>query len=355
MAEPDDNGIRIGKALETLAGGCQEAVLLLGDHGLKYLNDHAARILGAEVERLLGKPAADLVDPPPSGLPVGGSVAWQARVKSPAAAGRVISITAHALEGGEQLWFLRPTSSLAELGSLAAGLVHNLAGPLSVVRSSAELLDIYLSQTMVLKPEIKEMVDAWPQSVRYACHNIIEQVDQITVATRDLLAKLRGEAARHHGSLNLNAILRREMHFLQNDLAVKHNVECHLNLDPSLPDIKGLYSDFSQSFRNIINNAVEAMRHSERRVLQIGTSTQKDSVKVAFTDTGQGMTPEVKERIFEPFFTTGDSASQSSGLGLHSVRQLLSPYRASFDVQSRPGHTTISIVLPLERSRDDSA
>jgi signal transduction histidine kinase len=90
------------------------------------------------------------------------------------------------------------------------------------------------------------------------------------------------------------------------------------------------------------------MENSEQQILSVRTSHGPDEVVVEVADTGVGIPPEIQERIFESFFTTRLNGDSSSGLGLHSVKQLLGPYGVRFQVQSRPGRTTFILRIPLE-------
>jgi len=337
------------QTLTCLAEAVEEGVIIFGPKGLELANGPALKLWGQSQEELAGLEPGALLEPAPAPPGPGQKGPFSGRVKRLAGPGPFLIGQVYGLDTGGQVWVFNRNGSLSALGALAAGLAHNLAGPLSVIRSTAETMDLLIKKTSSEEPNLARRMKDWPPAVREGCLRIMEQVDSLSRETRDLLAKLRGETAFLEESLDLNEILRRELGFLKNDPAFKHGFEREVDLDPGLPSIQGLYSDFSQSFRNLLRNALEAMENSPRKVLGVSTATAPGEVLIRIADTGCGISPELKADIFEPFVSATAPADQASGLGLHSVRQLLAPYRARFEVKSQPGRTAFTIHLPLDQ------
>ncbi|MCB2226849.1 MAG: HAMP domain-containing histidine kinase [Desulfarculaceae bacterium] len=326
----------------------QDALAVFDPEGLSFLNPAGERLMDREFADLCGLAPAQVVQPAPAPLEQGDESPFLGRIMRPDGPGVLVKGLAFGLEDQRQMWVFREYISLAELGSLAAGLMHNLAGPLSVIRSSAEMMNTLLGRLAEEEPEMAERMNNWPPTLRRGGDKIIAQVDQIAATTRDLLAKISGDSRRQHQSLDLNEILRTELAFLRNDLNIKHGVEFQVNLDPALPMIKGLYSDFSQALRNVLLNAVEATLGQKERRLGVLTCRNQGWVEVCVSDNGQGIPPEVRPRIFEPFFSHGKHSEDQVGLGLHSVRQLLSYYGARYQIDSNPQGTEFTVRLPRE-------
>ncbi len=101
--------------------------------------------------------------------------------------------------------------------------------------------------------------------------------------------------------------------------------------------------ELNQVWTNLIYNAIQAM--SGRGTLEITVSRQNRQIVVRITDTGCGIPDEIKSRIFKPFFTT-KPAGEGSGLGLDIVRKIIDKHKGKISVQSRPGKTTFSVLLP---------
>lgn len=326
----------------------QDAVVVITDGRLSYINPAGESLLCRDLDELRQTEPGHFFDPAPPDLGQGDEMAFISRIKTAQGPGALVRGLAFGLEDGTQMWVFRENISLAELGSLATGLLHNLAGPLSVIRSSAEMANTRLRETVGNDRDLAEPLEQLATALSRSGERIISQVDQITATTRDLLAKIDGDTRQHQRALNFNELLRSEISFLINDLEVKHEVEISWDLAPDLPEFKGIYSDFSQAMHNIILNAVEASQGQEERKLELGTRANQGWLEISISDNGKGIAPDVRAHIFEPFFSHGKQDAKSMGLGLHSVRQLLSPYGARYHLESRPGHTVFTLKLPLQ-------
>ena len=117
--------------------------------------------------------------------------------------------------------------------------------------------------------------------------------------------------------------------------------------DSSIPDVPGDLQNLQQVLINLISNAEHAMSDTPTRTLTVRTSATVDEVLVSVTDTGRGMSAEVRRRIFEPFFTT-KPAGVGTGLGLSVSYGIVQAHGGRIDVQSEPGvGTTVTVSLPL--------
>jgi hypothetical protein len=100
---------------------------------------------------------------------------------------------------------------------------------------------------------------------------------------------------------------------------------------------------------NLINNGIQAIKAKElqdNESVMITTTDQPENITIEITDTGIGMSDEIKQRIFEPFFTTKD-VGEGTGLGLSIVFGIIEDHHGNIDVQSEPGRgTTFIITLP---------
>ncbi|MFQ5719439.1 MAG: ATP-binding protein [Acidobacteriota bacterium] len=110
-------------------------------------------------------------------------------------------------------------------------------------------------------------------------------------------------------------------------------------------------SQLEQVVMNLVVNARDAMPDGGEIRIRTRNEVRNDERQVVLTveDTGEGMTPEVRERIFEPFFTTR-RAGGSSGLGLATVHGIMRQYQGLIEVDSEPGRGTVfEVVLPASR------
>ncbi len=124
----------------------------------------------------------------------------------------------------------------------------------------------------------------------------------------------------------------------------RQGISIDLEYEPSpLPPILGSAAELRDVVVNLILNAVQAM--PDGGVITIQTRRVKRSVEIRFTDTGTGMSAQVRDRIFEPLFTT--KGQRGSGMGLSVAAGVIREHNGSVDVESTLGHgTTFTISFP---------
>jgi len=259
---------------------------------------------------------------------------------------------------------------LSSIGLLVQGVAHNLNTPLGVILGRSELLKSEIEELLgddALRPletSEEEGTRSAAEKVRevressVACLDVLlRQVEKMSDIIGNMMFKSRQEQDSEKKKISLNQVLSEELTFLDADMYFKHEIEKRIELDPEIPYIDGVYSDFSQSLTNIIRNAIDAMYGMEEKVLTVTTRHDDHSVYVTIHDTGEGIRDEDLPRLFDPFFTTKEFGSKEGGpkgvgLGLHSCYQLLEPYGVKFDIQSRPGDTAFQVEIPIRPSED---
>jgi predicted ATPase/signal transduction histidine kinase/tRNA A-37 threonylcarbamoyl transferase component Bud32 len=112
-----------------------------------------------------------------------------------------------------------------------------------------------------------------------------------------------------------------------------------------LPPIHCYPDELNQVWTNLIHNALQAMEN--HGTLSIDVKHLDQNILVRITDTGKGIPESIQSRIFEPFFTT-KSLGEGSGLGLHIVRKIIEKHAGAITVESQPGQTTFSVLLPIQ-------
>ncbi|WP_342376672.1 sensor histidine kinase [Myxococcus stipitatus] len=126
---------------------------------------------------------------------------------------------------------------------------------------------------------------------------------------------------------------------------LKHGVEVKRDYDRSLPRIQALPGMLNHVWTNLIDNAIDAMGGKGHLVVR--TAREGDSLLVEVVDDGPGVPPELLERIWEPFFTT-KPMGHGTGLGLDIIRRVVvERHHGDVRVESRPGHTSFQVRLPL--------
>ena len=124
---------------------------------------------------------------------------------------------------------------------------------------------------------------------------------------------------------------------------LKHGVEVVRDYE-EVPRILCLPDELNQVWTNLIHNSLQAM--DNKGTLEIGVSKRDGSIAVSVTDSGPGIPDDVREKIFEPFFTT-KPAGEGTGLGLDIVKKIVDKHGGRIEVDSKPGRTTMCVILPM--------
>ncbi|MEO1053180.1 MAG: ATP-binding protein [Bacteroidota bacterium] len=126
----------------------------------------------------------------------------------------------------------------------------------------------------------------------------------------------------------------------------KGKIEVVKNYQTDLPGIKLYISEINQVWTNLIDNAIDAMEDSEKRVLEIETKLQLEFIHVNIIDSGPGIPEEVRDKIFDPFFTT-KKVGKGSGLGLDVAERIVNQHKGAIRVTTEPGRTEFKVCIPL--------
>jgi len=143
---------------------------------------------------------------------------------------------------------------------------------------------------------------------------------------------------------NINSIVESTLAMFNGRL---DNIGVQTFLAPNLPNVLADPETMKRALANLVDNAAEAMQDSLLREIQISTSlvASRDAVEVAVSDTGHGVTQELKERLFLPYFST---KKRGTGLGLAIVNRIIEDHRGSIRVEeNRPVGTKFVVELPV--------
>ncbi|MEK6584694.1 MAG: PAS domain S-box protein, partial [Nitrospirota bacterium] len=221
---------------------------------------------------------------------------------------------------------LRKTERIAELGTLASGMAHEIGTPMNVILGRAE----YLMDRVTEEP------------IKKGLQTIVTQVERITKVMNQLLSFVRRKAP-ERCPLDLRGTIEAGMELFQERLA-RNQIQVELALADNCPRALADPDQMSQVFINLVMNAVHAM--PDGGMLRIGLAPEKQMVKLTIADTGHGIPRDVVEKVFEPFFTTKEFG-QGTGLGLTVVKGIIEEHQGSIVVESGEGKgTTFTILIP---------
>ena len=221
---------------------------------------------------------------------------------------------------------LKKAERLAELGTLASGMAHEIGTPMNVILGRAEYL----------------MDRVRDETVKKGLQTIVAQVERITRVMNQLLAFARRKPPERE-LFALREVIETSLEMFHERLA-KSRVEVETQIDDSCSKVRADRDQMSQVLINLIMNAIHAM--PEGGILRIGLSSEEELVKLTVADSGQGIPGDVVEKIFEPFFTTKEFG-KGTGLGLTVVKGIIEEHQGAITVDSEEGKgTTFSILLP---------
>jgi signal transduction histidine kinase len=170
---------------------------------------------------------------------------------------------------------------------------------------------------------------------------VAERVQSLVASLRSYLRGADGQGDVHADidvATGLDDALRMVSHRLG-------RVEVRRQYEPTAA-ISGRPGALQQVWSNLLVNALDAM--GDEGQLSISVVSEGATVRVEISDTGPGVPPEIRSRIFEPRFTTKDGRVQFGlGLGLSISRQIVEEHNGTISVESRPGHTVFTVVLPV--------
>lgn len=243
------------------------------------------------------------------------------------------------------------SEKLASLGTLIAGIAHEINTPIGAVRSMHETGVRALSK---LKEVLAEELPGYEEHPRISkLLGIIEDSNRVvsdgSQRVVELVRRVRSYARLDHGELHVASVekgLDDTLSLIHHEL--KHDVTVHRDYGavPPMPCFPGR---LNQLFLNLLMNARQAMDgHGE---IFVRTWLDGEAVLVSIRDTGTGIAKEHLSRIFEPGFTTkGDGVG--TGLGLYIVRTIVDEHMGVIEVDSELGVGT-TFTLRLPRDLDD--
>lgn len=236
---------------------------------------------------------------------------------------------------------LRQADQLSMLGTLAAGLAHEVKNPLGGIRGAAQLLDMELDNQAQLRDYTAV---------------VIREVERINGLIEELMDLTRPRPP-EMGEADISRILN-DIVLLQKEAGRSRCLEFALHLDPSIPPISGDTSLLTRLFLNLIKNASEAVKSGGR--IEISTRIASDYhllapggrpvpwVVIEIADNGDGISDQDRERIFTPFFTT---KTDGTGLGLATCQKIADTHQGFIKARNRPeGGCVFSVSLPFIRN-----
>jgi PAS domain S-box-containing protein len=368
-AQVSDAALRWSEATaRAVLQSATEGILLIDASGqITLVNPAAERMFGYEPDELLGQPleillpdpirdthrdhraryfAGPRVRPMGSGLVLAGrrkhgtefpveiSLSYVQAAEGMSAMALITDITERKRVEAElqrQREALYQTEKLAALGTLSAGIAHEMNNPLGIITSRIEVMLLDAKEHDLPTQVLEDL---------QVLHRATQRVARIATNLRSFAR----QAPREHAQVNLNAVVQETLLLMQKPLEVD-GIRLITRLDPALAPILGDASTLQQVLLNLVTNAREAMAGGGEIRIETGPALAPVGwVRLVIDDTGPGISPEELSKVFDPFYTTKRTGT---GLGLSVSYGIIQDHHGTVDVQSIPGRgTTFVLTFP---------
>ena len=253
-----------------------------------------------------------------------------------------VSALGHAAEGlgyvlvFEDLSDLLRAQKQAAWREVARRVAHEIKNPLTPIALSAERIHRHLSRSSAPDAASLDVVRACSETIRTAVESVRTLVDEFS-------ALARFPASRPQPA-SLNTLVESALAMFQGRLeGIRVRTELAHDLPPVMADPEAI----KRAVANLVDNAAEAMQDAVLKEITISTSlvASRDAVELVVSDTGQGVSRDVKERLFLPYFSTKE---RGTGLGLAIVGRIVEDHRGSIRVEeNKPFGSRFVIELPV--------
>jgi two-component system cell cycle sensor histidine kinase/response regulator CckA len=342
-----------------------------------FANHPAAEMLGYQPSEMVGKPfslvtVADKTEASqtPRQTRLGANASWDGSLRRRDGAEVVVSMTSTPIVGGDaervgRIAVIRDVTErrklqsqlmvsdrMASVGTMAAGVAHEINNPLAAVLANLD----YIAESLVRLtgsergPMSYAARDAWiREEVKPSLDDAREAAERVRFIVRDLKMFSRSPSEERTGPVNVKAIMESSLRMAWNE--VRHRARLAKNYGV-IPDVDANEARLGQVFLNLIVNAAQAMPEgrAEENEIRVSTRLEGDQVIVEVRDTGAGIPAENLTRIFDAFFTT-KGVGEGSGLGLAICYRIVKDIGGDLTVESEVGVGTVfRVSLPVAKA-----
>jgi PAS domain S-box-containing protein len=234
---------------------------------------------------------------------------------------------------------LAQAQRLAAIGTLAAGVAHELKNPLTFVLANVE----HVAEGLRRLRGAPADADGWDEAL-HAAEDALEGAERMRMIVRDLRTLSRSDES-FAGVVEVRRLLEHAANLAWNEVRPRARLTWDVG---DVPPVRGSEGRLAQVFVNLIVNAAHAIPEGspEAHEIRLSAARREDGkVAISVSDTGSGIPAEHLARIFDPFFTT-KPAGVGTGLGLWVCHNIVTAYGGVLDVSSEVGRgTTVRVVL----------
>jgi nitrogen fixation/metabolism regulation signal transduction histidine kinase len=219
---------------------------------------------------------------------------------------------------------------------VARRVAHEIKNPLTPIALSAERIQRHLERYRPSDPSSLDVVRACAETIAGAVETVRRLVDEFSTLARFPASKPQ--------PADINEILEDALGMFQGRL---DGIQLHKAFTAGLPRVMADSEAIKRAVANLVDNAAESLHDSPIKEIEISSAlvASRDAVEIVISDTGHGVTRELKEKLFLPYFST---KKRGTGLGLAIVSRVVEDHRGSIRVEENdPVGSRFVVELPL--------
>jgi PAS domain S-box-containing protein len=237
---------------------------------------------------------------------------------------------------------LMVSDRMASVGTLAAGVAHEINNPLAAVMANLDYIADVVGQRGGGSPGAMSpaMREAWfRDEIKVPLDDAREAAERVRFIVRDLKMFSRSPEEEVRGPVNVKAVMESSLRMAWNE--IRHRAHLVKNYS-DVPDVDANEARLGQVFLNLIVNAAQAIPEGnvETNEIKVTTRLEAGRVVIEVADTGPGIRPEIINRVFDAFFTT-KGVGVGSGLGLAICHRIVTDIGGDLTVRSQVGAGTV--------------
>ncbi|MFT6962246.1 MAG: signal transduction histidine kinase [Flammeovirgaceae bacterium] len=265
---------------------------------------------------------------------------------------------------------LTQSEKMATVGTLTAGIAHEINNPVNFIQNGVESISIILKDLFDLLDKYDVMLakENLSESFLSEIKNFKEEMEyeEVKKDGEEMVAHLKDGANRtseiasllkNYSRKDASEMVRANVHdgIDATLVLLKHHLTGRINIvrefDTNIPPLYCFPNQMNQVFMNLIHNSIQAIENEGE--IKIKTSHNAERLFVEVTDSGIGMSEEVQKKIFEPFFTTKD-VNKGTGLGMSITKDIIEKHEGIVEIRSKVGSgTTFILSFPIREEKEE--